>query len=159
MSWPNTSGWTPERIAAVRSMAADNFTASQIANELGGVSRNAVIGIGFRQKIKFYGRAGVRHKASAPPKPRPPRLFIPKAPKMPSLEPEEFAVIDDVPEMHMLTFEQLQWGDCKFIIGDPQNQDHRYCGLPALDGKPWCIGHWRLCYRAPEERRRDRPKL
>jgi len=36
--------WTEERIERLKKMWADGSTASQIADELGGVSRNAVIG-------------------------------------------------------------------------------------------------------------------
>src|ERR1044072_1361189 len=36
--------WTEERIERLKKMWADGATASQIADELGGVSRNAVIG-------------------------------------------------------------------------------------------------------------------
>src|SRR5687768_7703085 len=36
--------WTDERIERLKKMWADGSTASQIADELGGVSRNAVIG-------------------------------------------------------------------------------------------------------------------
>src|SRR5574338_264554 len=36
--------WTEERIERLKSMWAEGATASQIADELGGVSRNAVIG-------------------------------------------------------------------------------------------------------------------
>ena len=36
--------WTDERIERLRTMWAKGATASQIADELGGVSRNAVIG-------------------------------------------------------------------------------------------------------------------
>ena len=36
--------WTEERIDRLKAMWAEGSTASQIADELGGVSRNAVIG-------------------------------------------------------------------------------------------------------------------
>ncbi|MBA2770944.1 MAG: GcrA cell cycle regulator, partial [Sphingomonas sp.] len=36
--------WTEERIDRLKSMWAEGATASQIADDLGGVSRNAVIG-------------------------------------------------------------------------------------------------------------------
>jgi GcrA cell cycle regulator len=39
-----TMSWTEERIERLKKMWADGATASQIADELGGVSRNAVIG-------------------------------------------------------------------------------------------------------------------
>ena len=44
--------WTEERIATLTKMWAGGATASQIAEELGGVSRNAVIGKAHRLGLK-----------------------------------------------------------------------------------------------------------
>ena len=44
--------WTDERIATLTKMWESGATASQIADELGGVSRNAVIGKAHRLKLK-----------------------------------------------------------------------------------------------------------
>ncbi|MGB6183591.1 MAG: GcrA family cell cycle regulator, partial [Sphingopyxis granuli] len=44
--------WTDERIEQLRSMWEKGLTASQIADELGGVSRNAVIGKAHRLGLK-----------------------------------------------------------------------------------------------------------
>ena len=44
--------WTDERIDQLRSMWEKGLTASQIADELGGVSRNAVIGKAHRLGLK-----------------------------------------------------------------------------------------------------------
>lgn len=43
-AWPFTADWTDSRIAALKHYWSQGMTASQIADELGGVSRNAVIG-------------------------------------------------------------------------------------------------------------------
>ena len=43
--------WTPERVERAKALAKDGYSASQIAAELGGVSRNAVIGILHRKGI------------------------------------------------------------------------------------------------------------
>ena len=44
--------WTDERIATLKKMWEGGSTASQIADELGGVSRNAVIGKAHRLGLK-----------------------------------------------------------------------------------------------------------
>ena len=44
--------WTDERIESLRTMWEKGLTASQIADELGGVSRNAVIGKAHRLGLK-----------------------------------------------------------------------------------------------------------
>ena len=44
--------WTDERIDALKGMWEKGLTASQIAEELGGVSRNAVIGKAHRLGLK-----------------------------------------------------------------------------------------------------------
>ncbi len=46
------SGWTDERLSMLRSMWSDGMTAMQIAEVLGGVSRNAVIGKAHRLGLK-----------------------------------------------------------------------------------------------------------
>ncbi len=154
MNWPIPTTWTPERIEQVRTMAANNFSASQIAAELGNVTRNAVIGIGFRKNIPFHsGNAVIAKKVKAVPVPRPPRAFIPKVPI--ETEPEEPTVPDiAVPEMLMLTFEELKPGDCRYPLG---NSDFRFCGLPARENGPYCSGHHAVCiqlaYQLPERRR------
>ena len=44
--------WTEERIEKLKSMWEKGMTASQIADELGGVSRNAVIGKAHRLDLQ-----------------------------------------------------------------------------------------------------------
>jgi GcrA cell cycle regulator len=63
--------WTDERIATLRKMWEGGATASEIATELGGVSRNAVIGKAHRLGLKARPspvKANEKKKAAAPPK-------------------------------------------------------------------------------------------
>ena len=65
--------WTDERIATLKKMWEGGSTASQIADELGGVSRNAVIGKAHRLGLKSRPspvKANEKKKA-APAKPKP----------------------------------------------------------------------------------------
>ena len=86
--------WTEERVEKLKTLWAEGHSASQIANQLGGVTRNAVIG-----KVHRLGLSG-RATPSRPVK-RPPRLARPKpvqarkqAPSAPvTQEVEEKAVV------------------------------------------------------------------
>src|SRR5689334_10096178 len=80
--------WTDERIERLKKMWAQGATASQIADELGGVSRNAVIGkahrLGLEQRpspVKPGEEKEVKKSAgpAAAPKPAAPKVEAPKA--------------------------------------------------------------------------------
>jgi GcrA cell cycle regulator len=54
------SDWTDERVAELKKMWQDGLSASAIANRLGGVTRNAVIGKCHRLKLRRFDPEGVR---------------------------------------------------------------------------------------------------
>lgn len=82
--------WTDERIETLRKLWESGLTASQIADELGGVSRNAVIGKAHRLGLKSRPspvkaaedggaksrapRPSIAERAAQPAAPRPPRV-------------------------------------------------------------------------------------
>ena len=78
--------WTDERIATLTKMWESGATASQIADELGGVSRNAVIGKAHRLGLKARPSPV---KANEPkPAPRPKELEAKSPPKVKPKAPE-----------------------------------------------------------------------
>jgi GcrA cell cycle regulator len=70
--------WTDERIDQLKAMWEKGLTASQIADELGGVSRNAVIGKAHR--LGLQSRPSPVKANEAPRKPVPPRKPVAVAP-------------------------------------------------------------------------------
>jgi len=73
--------WTDERIEQLRSMWEKGLTASQIADELGGVSRNAVIGKAHRLGLKSRpSPVKATEKVAKPAKPAAPAAPKPAAP-------------------------------------------------------------------------------
>src|SRR5690348_2830003 len=61
--------WTDERVEQLKKLWADGLSASQIAAELGGITRNAVIG-----KVHRLGLSGrTKAPSSNAPRPRKPR--------------------------------------------------------------------------------------
>ena len=96
--------WTDDRIATLKKMWEGGSTASQIADELGGVSRNAVIGKAHRLGLKSRPspvKANEKKKAApakpkpapkpaakkAAPKPAAPKPAAPAAPAQPTTPP------------------------------------------------------------------------
>ncbi|WP_370187558.1 GcrA family cell cycle regulator [Qipengyuania sp.] len=63
--------WTDERIATLKKMWEGGSTASQIADELGGVSRNAVIGKAHRLGLKSRPSPVKANEKKPAPKPKP----------------------------------------------------------------------------------------
>lgn len=75
--------WTEERIATLKKMWESGSTASQIADELGGVSRNAVIGKAHRLGLKARPspvKANEKKKKAVPPSPPAPKAAAPEKP-------------------------------------------------------------------------------
>ncbi|WP_375289697.1 GcrA family cell cycle regulator [Qipengyuania sp.] len=80
--------WTDERIAKLKTMWEGGATASQIAEELGGVSRNAVIGKAHRLGLKARpSPVKEKEKASPAPAPAPAPRAAPKPAPAPAPAP------------------------------------------------------------------------
>src|SRR6188768_3734179 len=89
--------WTDERIDTLRKMWEGGQTASQIAEELGGVSRNAVIGKAHRLGLQSRPSpvkpnepdkaAAAAAPAAAPAEPRPAPSRPPERPPVPAPAP------------------------------------------------------------------------
>ena len=89
--------WTDERVETLKKMWGEGQSASQIAKELGGVTRNAVIGkvhrLGLSNRAGGGGGAAkpaAKDKpAAAPKKAAPKPKAAPEAPTAPSVEEEK----------------------------------------------------------------------
>ncbi len=75
-------GWTDERVETLKKLWQDGLSASQIAKQLGGVTRNAVIGKVHR--LGLSGRAAPSKPARPAfkaPRPQRPAAAAPSAPR------------------------------------------------------------------------------
>lgn len=149
-------GWNDERVATLRKLWAEGLSASQIAKQLGGVTRNAVIGKVHR--LGLAGRATPSRPAKRPVRPARPRVISPTAPRLrpasnmpavviPELEPLRF---DDGKAATVLTLNESM---CKYPIGDPTDASFAFCGRSAACG-PYCQDHARLTYQPSQSKRR-----
>ena len=161
--------WTDERVELLKRLWAEGLSASQIAAELGGITRNAVIG-----KVHRLGLSGrAKAPASAAPrqrKARPQPLVRVARPASrgntalahayeyePEPEPE---VVDNViPMGQRRSLLELTESTCRWPIGDPGSADFYFCGGSTSPGAPYCGYHSRIAYQPIHDRRREKRPL
>lgn len=162
--------WTDERVELLKKLWSEGLSASQIAAELGGVTRNAVIG-----KVHRLGLSG-RAKAIAAPAPRPrkprPAAASPVSRPMvqgntalaqvvrPVMEPEPEELPDPVSNVVAMTERctilDLTEFTCRWPVGEPGKSDFFYCGSRTKTGLPYCSFHSRIAYQPVQDRNRRR---
>ena len=97
--------WTDERVETLKRMWAEGQSASQIAKELGGVTRNAVIGkvhrlgLSNRSTGAAPAKAEAKAKPAEPAKPQPAAAAKPKPEPKPEATPEPKPVAETRPAM------------------------------------------------------------
>ena len=132
-------GWTDERVEILKKLWLDGLSASQIAKQLGGVTRNAVIGKVHR--LGLSGRAAPSQPARPAFKaPRPPRPVTP-APRRPAGRRRPHAPAPPAPAPFVeqpgsATVLTLGAHMCKWPIGDPSTDDFTFCGRRAGERAP-----------------------
>ncbi|MBC7313969.1 MAG: GcrA cell cycle regulator [Rhizobium sp.] len=169
--------WTDERVERLKRLWSEGLSASQIAAQLGGVSRNAVIGKVHRLNLPGRAKAGGSTAASRAakrpaPAPRPANYpsrvttrTVARAAGSNMLK-EEIEIDGDetieirpvgnvvLPISRKLVLTELTERTCKWPIGDPMKDDFHFCGCESADTSPYCSYHAKLAYQPVGERRK-----
>ena len=159
--------WTDERVELLKKLWSDGLSASQIAGELGGITRNAVIG-----KVHRLGLSGrAKSPSNATPRPRKPRsashmMRVPRASIRGNTalahayeldtEPEPELIENIIPIGQRRTILELTEETCRWPIGDPGSAEFFFCGGHTLSALPYCAYHSRVAYQPANDRRRDK---
>jgi GcrA cell cycle regulator len=145
------SNWSDGRVEQLKSLWQEGLSASQIANTMGNVTRNAVLGklhrLGLLAKSKEVRRA--RPNSSVP---RCPRSRSSKVSR-PALiaEPDPFTFEDG----NFVTLETVNDRMCRWPIGDPETGDFHFCGHARKAGSCYCDAHMQRAHQpGPAKRRR-----
>ena len=135
----NAADWTPERIEILKDLWNKGFSGTQIACELGNVSRNAVIGkvhrLGLggrktpsrpRSKKQVAQLAAARGavKRTSKPKPKPKPRQMPPRPS------------------NTIPLEDLNDSVCRWPIGD--GPPYAFCGCKVKPGSSYCPEHAKI---------------
>jgi len=141
--------WTDNQVTALKALWQEGLSASQVAKQLGGISRGAVIG-----KIHRLGVAGrpvpVRIRArSARSQDRTRRPSLPGEPAFTGLPARvtAFRAIDAAIQTPTATIQTLGRGCCRWPIGDPRDPGFGYCGRTRADRGSYCWGHAQAAFR------------
>jgi GcrA cell cycle regulator len=150
-------GWTDERVEILKKLWLDGLSASQIAKQLGGVTRNAVIGKVHR--LGLSGRATPsqpqRPIFKAPRTPRPAVSAQPRRAEQAAL-PTPIAARPFYPEEPgSATVLTLGAHMCKWPIGDPSTDGFTFCGRRNNAEGPYCVEHARVAYQPQQKKGRS----
>ena len=140
--------WTDDRVEILTKLWGEGLSASQIARELGDVTRNAVIG-----KVHRLGLAG----RASPTRPKS---------RVRHREPSNFSSnfdskdrfsenLDGEPINILMLTEKI----CKWPIGEPTDEDFRFCGRGRSANSVYCEEHTKLAYQPVDSRRKKKAKF
>jgi GcrA cell cycle regulator len=155
-------GWTDERVELLKKLWQDGLSASQIAKQLGGVTRNAVIGKVHR--LGLSGRAApskpartvfkaprpARPVAAAPSAPR--RIAEPAVATATAVQPSPVRYVEEAPGT--ATVLTLGAHMCKWPIGDPALDNFTFCGRRSGEG-PYCHEHSQVAYQPAQTKKKS----
>jgi len=137
--------WTPERCDLLKKLWADGLSASKIANELGGVSRSAVLGLAYRMELPK--RKTITSVCRDKPNPRglrwSPRPQMIRFPK------------EIVPPPDFIGIPFLETSSFTCMYPEGEGRAMMFCGQPRKDGSSFCLGHHRVCYHRPTPNKRN----
>ena len=136
--------WTEEKVSKLRDLWGKGQTASQIAEIIGGVSRNAVIGKAHRlnlsAKIKTRSKISQNNIAShsqsnilkrGSRKSRFKSLLLDK-----NFEPAKNLQLEDLNER-----------TCKYMEGHPDQKDSSFCGRETIEKFSYCPLHLMIVFQ------------
>lgn len=139
--------WTDERVALLKKLWGEGKTAAEIAKELGGVTRNAVIGKAHR--LKLSNRVSPIQQNNKKPVPANTSKPVEKKPE--KKEAHRVSGIDAGKPRVALT--DLGARQCRWPVGDPREESFGFCGDHIHPGLPYCREHAQVAYQAATRNR------
>jgi GcrA cell cycle regulator len=130
--------WTDERVALLKRLWGEGKTAAEIASELGGITRNAVIGKAHRLKLSNRVSPIQQNKKPTAPVAKPVVMVEKKIRQ--TLEQDN----------NRTGISMLELGNqmCRWPFGDPREEKFSFCGDGCVPGLPYCDRHAKTAYQA-----------
>jgi len=146
--------WTEDRVELLTKLWGEGRTAAEIAKELGGVTRNAVIGKAHRLKLSNRMSPIQQNNKKAAAKPvAEPKKAVAKKPAAATTAPKA----KTAPKVEFtgkgVAMADLTERMCRWPIGDPQEDDFTFCGCKKMSGLPYCSEHAKVAYQAATRNR------
>ncbi len=137
--------WTDEKVAKLKELWGKGNTASQIAEVIGGVSRNAVIGKAHRLNLS----AKIKTRSTA--NQSDPNLIKEKSKlknrKIRGNNFRSLIIEKDFEPENPKQLEELDENLCKWPIGHPNEETFYFCGRSSLKDFSYCKLHLLYAYQ------------
>ena len=143
--------WTEEKVGKLRELWGKGKTASQIAQIIGGVSRNAVIGKAHRLNLssKLKTRSSYQYTKNNLKADENNVKFKGKRGKFKSL-----LLNNDFEPAKNLNLEQLTEDTCKYMEGNPNEKNASFCGRKNVEKFSYCPLHLMIVFQ-PKGKKED----
>ena len=142
--------WTEEKVSKLKELWGKGNTASQIAEIIGGISRNAVIGKAHRLNLsaKIKTRTTISNQNFE-------NTLNQKNIKSKRVRRNKFKSLiiekDFEPE-NPKQLEELSDNDCKYPIGHPNEKNFYFCGRTSLKDFSYCKLHLLYAYQSRDNK-------
>ena len=143
--------WTEEKVKILKDLWGKGKTASQIAEIIGGISRNAVIGkahrlnlsakIKTRNSVQQYGVNKVGQK-------------IPSDKRIRKSKFKSLLLDNNFEPAKNLSLEELTDKTCKYMEGHPDEPSSSFCGRKTVEKYSYCPLHLMIIFQ-PKGKKED----
>ena len=148
--------WTEEKVAKLKELWGKGNTASQIAEIIGGISRNAVIGKAHRLNLsaKIKTRAISTNQSL---KSQSDEIKI-KSIKGRRSKFKSLIIEKDFEPENPKQLEELDDNSCKWPIGHPNEKSFYFCGRTSLKDFSYCKLHLLYAYQPKGKKEENKDK-
>ena len=143
--------WTEERVNKLKELWGKGQTASQIAEIIGGVSRNAVIGKAHRLNLssKIKARSSGQQFKQNTKNQNNQIKYKGRRSKFKSL-----LLDNNFEEAKNLSLEELTENTCKYMEGNPDEKNSSFCGRKNVEKFSYCPLHLMIVFQ-PKGKKED----
>ena len=144
--------WTDEKVAKLKELWGKGSTASQIAEIIGGISRNAVIGKAHRLNLSAKIKTKNSSNSQNFQKPSSAENHIKKRGRRSKFK--SLLIEKDFEPENPKQLEELDDKSCKWPIGHPNESSFYFCGRTSLKDFSYCKLHLLYAYQ-PKGKKED----
>ncbi len=143
--------WTEEKVNKLKELWGKGQTASQIAEIIGGLSRNAVIGKAHRLNLS----AKIKTRSSLLQKKENLKVYNQQNQKRGRRNRFKSLILDkNFEPAKNLQLEELNENTCKYMEGHPDEKDSSFCGRKNVEKFSYCPLHLMIVFQ-PKGKKED----
>ena len=145
--------WNEEKVEKLKELWGKGSTASQIAEIIGGISRNAVIGKAHR--LNLSSKIKTRNASSSQNFDNSSEENSSKQRRGKKSKFQSLVIEKDFEPENPKKLEELDESSCKWPVGHPEEQSFYFCGRSSLKDFSYCKLH--LLYAYQPKGRKEEP--